>query len=196
MARRGTRCAFTLIEAVVAIGITVVAGSAVLLGIASSVTAADDELARTQAAGMAQQLMDEIAGQLFCEDPAQPYQYPFARNAYESAGQGRERYNDIDDYEPIATQPPTGRWGVPLGSDDGVGNLRDPNFRAASDTFAAWQQSARIYYVSASNPSQILPAGSTSPYRMVEVNINLIHPTQGTRTLATLRRVFTHVPIQ
>jgi type II secretory pathway pseudopilin PulG len=196
MARRAQRRAFTLIEAVVAIGITVVAGSAVLLGIASSVTAADDALERTQAAGMAQQLMDEIAGQLFCEDPAQPYQYPFTRNAYESAGQGRERYNDIDDYEPISTQPPTGRWGVALGTEDGVGGLRDPNFRVASGTFATWQQSARVYYVSTSDPTQILPAGTTSAYRMVEVKINVIHPTEGTRTLATLRRVFAHVPIQ
>jgi type II secretory pathway pseudopilin PulG len=196
MARSAHRSAFTLIEAVVAIGITVVAGSAVLLGIASSVTSADDALARTQAAGMAQQLMDEIAGQLYCEDPAQPYQWPFARNAYEIAGQGRERYNDIDDYEPISTQPPTGRYGVLLGTEDGVGNLRDPNFRIASGTFSAWQQSARVYYVSTTNPSQILAAGSTSAYRMVEVKINVIHPTQGTRTLATLRRVFTYVPIQ
>jgi type II secretory pathway pseudopilin PulG len=194
--RHKHRRGFTLIEAVVSTALTVLAGSAVLLGIASAVMTTDDTLARTQAAGMAQQVMDEIAGQIWCEDPQNPYQYPLTPSSYEAAGVARERYNDIDDYVSSTSQPPEDRWGYAMGSEDGHGGQRDPALRAGTDDFARWEQIISVYYVSASNQSVALNPGQTSQYRAVEVKINFKHPQQGTRNLATLRRVFTYVPIQ
>jgi type II secretory pathway pseudopilin PulG len=186
-----SRRAFTLIEAMVATTVTVLAGSAILLGIASSIQTTDDVRLRTQAAGMAELLMDEIAGQMYCQDPTVPYQYPLG-----AFGVPRTQFDDIDDYEGYLAQPPLDRFSVPLGTEDRQGGQRDPNFRAGATDFAHWQQAVTVYYVDPNNQSQPLPAGQTSQCRAVEVSINLVHPQQGTRRLAQLRRVFTYVPIQ
>jgi type II secretory pathway pseudopilin PulG len=195
MARR-VRHAFTLIEAMISTSITVIAGSAVLLGISSSMKSTTDTLNQTVAAGMAQQLMDEIAGQLYCQDPTNPYQYPLTPNAYELAGVCRERFNDIDDYNGFTTQPPKDRWGAALGNDDGQGGTRNPLFRLAATNFVSWRQSVLIYYVDPINLAQALPAGQTSACRAVEVRISLDDPLRGQRLLASLRRVFSYVPNQ
>ena len=196
MPRRDRRHAFTLIEAMISTSITVVAGSAVLLGIASSMKSTSDVLNQTVAAGMAQQLMDEIAGQLFCQDPTNPYQYPRTPNAYELAGAGRERFNDIDDYNGFTSQPPEDRWGVALGNDDGQGGTRNPLFRLAAANFANWRQTVLVYYVDPINLSQALPAGQASACRAVEVRIYFDDPLRGQRLLSSLRRVFSYVPTQ
>jgi type II secretory pathway pseudopilin PulG len=185
-----SRRAFTLVEAVLAMAITVIAGSAVLLGIASAIQTTDSVLASTQASGMARQLMDEIAGQLYCEDTAFPNQYPLG-----PFGEARHQYNDIDDYHGWTSQPPVDRYLVALGTENRQGGLRDPNFRIPTNYFAYWEQSVAVYYVSASNPSQNLAAGQVSDFRAVEVTIRYVHPTQPSRTLARLRRVFSYVPV-
>ncbi len=195
-ARRARRAAFTLVEAMVSTSITVIAGSAVLLGIASSVKSTGDVLNQSVAAGMAQQLMDEISGQLYCEDPADPYQYPLGPGAYEAAGVCRERYNDIGDYNGYSSQPPKDRWGVVLGTENGNGGTRNPLFSLGGTAFASWQQSVSEYYVSSTDHSQALQAGQTSDHRAVEVRIYFNHPTQGQRLLASVRRVFSYVPNQ
>ncbi len=196
IARRATRRAFTLVEAMVATTITAMAGSALLLGVASSLKTTNDVLDQALAAGIAQQLMDEMAGLAYTQDSANPYQYPLGPSPTEAAGVCRERYNDIDDYNGYSTQPPKDRLGSPLGTDDGFGGLRDPNFRVASGFFANWQETVSVYYVSPTNQSVALSAGQTSNYRAVEVKIYFQDPTQGTRLLASLSRVFSYVPAQ
>jgi type II secretory pathway pseudopilin PulG len=195
-ARRAYRRAFTLVEAMVATSITAVAGSALLLGISSSLKTTNDVLNQSLAAGVAQRLMDEIAGKLYCGDPTQPYQYPLGPDAYEAGSVCRERYNDIDDYNVFSSQPPKDCWGVAIGADDGQGGTRDPHFQIGASLFANWQQNVSVYYVNPANLSQALPAGQTSDYRAVEVTINFKDPVQGTRLLTTVRRVFTYVPSQ
>jgi type II secretory pathway pseudopilin PulG len=194
--RRANRRAFTLVEAMIATSITVMAGTALMLGVASSLKTTNDVLDQALAAGIAQQLMDEIAGQLYCQDPANPYPYPLSGSAYELAGVCRERFNDIGDYNGFSAQPPKDRFGAGLGTDDGIGGLRDPNFRVTSSFFANWQETVSVYYVSATNQSLALSAGQTSNYQAAEVKIYFKDPTQGTRLLASLRRVFTYVPAQ
>ncbi len=60
--RRDGGAGFTLIEATVALALTTLAVSAVLLGIGSAIQAATDGHERLIAAGLAQQRMDEILG--------------------------------------------------------------------------------------------------------------------------------------
>ncbi|MGD9722393.1 MAG: hypothetical protein AB7O59_12890 [Pirellulales bacterium] len=190
-AHRASRCAFTLVEAMVSTAITVIAGSAVLLGIASAISTADDVLARTQAAGMAEQLMDEIAAQRYCENESAPYEYPLGPQ-----GAARPQFNDLDDYAGLVSQPPLDRFGVALGTGNEEGGQRDPHFCAGANDFAQWQQNVSVYYVDAANPAQALPAGQTSDMRAVEVTISRVESSGAARPLAKLRRVFSYVPIQ
>ncbi|MBI3839460.1 MAG: prepilin-type N-terminal cleavage/methylation domain-containing protein [Planctomycetia bacterium] len=194
-ARRTRRRAFTLVEAVVATSITAVAGSALLLGINSSLKTTNDVLYQSVSAGLAQRLMDEIAGKLYC-DPTAPYQYPLGPNAYESGSVCRERYYETGAYNGFTAQPPKDYWGVVIGTEDGQGGTRDPRFQISSTLFANWQQSVTVYYLNPANLSQALPAGQTSDYRAAEVKIYFKDPNQGTRLLATQRRVFPYVPPQ
>jgi type II secretory pathway pseudopilin PulG len=188
-----SRRAFTLIEAMVSIALAAMAGTALLLGSTSSLQSTDESLKRTIASGLAQQLMDEVAGNPYCE-AGQAYAVPIACTSYESQGTGRERYDDIGDYNGVRTQPPKDLWGVALGKDDGLGGQRYVNFQALSGFLENLRQEIDVTYVSETNPTAALPAGQTSDYRAVEVRIMYVDPRGGSRQLAKLRRVVAYVP--
>jgi hypothetical protein len=178
----------------VAMSITAIAGTALLLGVASGLQTTSDALEQEIARGMAQQLMDEVLGARYMAVGDSPYSTNLGRSAYESQGSGRERYNDIDDYNGLQIQPPEDVWGIELGSDDGEGDLRHPAFRAPAGFFDQWRQKIDVYYVSPANPDVRLSVGQVSDYRAVEVQIERIDPERGSRQLTRLRRVVAYVP--
>lgn len=188
------RPGFTLVESMVAISITALAGAVILLAIETSVQDTTDALDETMAAGMARQLVDEVLGARYMTLGGDPHQYPPGPSAWEQAGMGRERFDDTDDYHGFSAQPPEDLWGQTLGLDDGAGNQRHVNFQIRPDYFADWRQEISIYYVDPIDLSKTLPAGSTSDYRAVEVVIYRQQADGGLRELARLRRVFAYVP--
>ncbi len=188
------RQAFTLVEALVSTAITAVASAAVLLGVANSIDATDANLRQTLATGMAQALMDEIAGQRYMEPGGNPYATTLQPEANELAGPGRSLFDDIDDYNGYRCQPPIDRWGVSLGTDDGQGGVRHSAFHARVNYFNRWHQTVDVYYVNDANGSQALPFGSTSNSRAVRVRILVDDPIRGPQIQVELTRVFTYVP--
>lgn len=187
------RGGFTFIEAMVAVSITSMVGVAILLGVSASLQSSSAALEQTVALGMAQQLMDELAGKRYAEAPTNPYDTPLGPVGNEAAGPGRSQYNNIGDYNGLASQPPLDPWGISLGADDGLGGTRHSNFQA-STFFANWQESAEVYYVDPANPAKRLPDGQTSGSRAVEVHIAVQDRTGVVRQVLTLRRVFAYVP--
>lgn len=186
---------FTLIEATVAITITVLAGSAILLGINNAIGTSTDIVQQQVAQGMAQQLMDEILGTMYAQPGSGAHQVGMSANSYELAGTGRERYNDIDDFHGVRLQPPQDLYGVPLGTDNGIGGLRPLTFRVPGDYFARWRQSVEVYYVNANNFSQRLTGNTTSDYRCVDVAIEINDPKRGWLPLARLKRIVTFLQV-
>jgi type II secretory pathway pseudopilin PulG len=186
--RRG----FTFVEAMVAVTITGVAGAALLVGISASLQGTTTALEQTVALGLAQQLMDELAGKQYAENAANPYDTPLGPTSAESAGPGRSQYTNLADYNGLANAPPVDPWAVALGTDDGQGSTRDPAMKA-SNYLANWQRSAVVYYVDPNNLANALPAGQTSNYRAVEVQISVLDKT-GLRPVLKLRRIFAYVP--
>jgi len=174
--------------------ITAIAAAALLLGITGGLQTTSDALEQEIARGMAQQLMDEVLGARYMAVGESPYNTHLSRSLYESLGSGRERYNDVDDYNGLRIQPPEDLWGVELGSDDGEGDLRHPAFRGPAGFFDQWRQKIDVYYVSPANPAVRLPAGEVSDYRAIEVRIDRVDPERGSRQLARLRRVVAYVP--
>lgn len=187
------RRAFTLTEAMVGLAVLGIAATALLLAMHGSLRAAHSAEERTVAMGMALQLLDEIASQRYMDLGLTPYQWPLGPNATEAAI-GRAAFNDIDDYAGYKAKPPKDRWGIALGQDDGKGGQRHPAFRLPNDYFATWQQIVDVYYVDNNNPSQALPAGTTSNYRAVRVRIVRDDVQLGIVTLADVTRVFAYVP--
>lgn len=178
----------------VALTVVAIAGSALLLGVESSVRLAQSTLEQTIAAGMAQQLMDEIVGGRYMAVGASPYQVPLCPSSSELATGTRELFDDIDDYDGWTSRPPEDMFGVELGADNGQGGLRHASFRAPAAYLDLWEQQVRVTYVNASNLSQSLSSGQTSDYRAVEVRIVYNDPQRGPRELAKLRRVVAYVP--
>jgi len=188
------RAAFTLVEALVAITLAAMAGSAVMLGVTSNIQSTDYAIEETIARGMAEQVIDEVLNKHWVIPGGDPYQYPMSASAWEQGGNGRERYNDTDDYHGFVARPPEDLWGIRLGSDDGEGGLRHYNFQAASTLLADWRQEIHVYYVNESDPSQNLSGSQTSNMRAVEVTISKIEPNGSVRELAKIRRVFAYFP--
>ena len=106
-------------------------------------------------------------------------------------------FDDIGDFNGYRSQPPKDFYGVALGTDDGQGGQRNPNFQASGTFLQNWQQQIDVYYVSDTNLNSALPAGQTSDYRAVEVRIIYNDPQSGPMQLALIRRVVTYVaPLQ
>ncbi len=188
------RHGFSLVEAMVAISIMAIAGSALLWGVASAVQTTDDNLQQTLAIGMAQQLMDEIVGNRYHAVGTDGYEYPLSASTWEKSGLGRERYNDIDDFNGLRFSPPVDVYGALIGTGDDAGNLRHPDFRVVHDYFENWRQEIDVFYVNAGDLSQKLSAGTRSDYRAVVVRIVRDDPDSNPRVLAELRQVVAYAP--
>ncbi len=195
-ARRPLRlaAAFTLVEALVAISITAIAASVLVLGIHTSLQTTDETLKQTIATGLAEQLLDEVLGARYHAVGSDGYETSLGRSSWEAEGSGRERYNDIDDYNGLRIQPPEDRWGVALGTEDGQGAQRHPGFFAPNGLLDNWRQEIDVYYVDATDLTTRLPLGQVSDYRAVEVRILYVDPHRGSRPVVNLRRVVAYVP--
>ncbi len=190
--RRG----FTLVEAVVVMTITALAASLILLTMETTVQTTDAAVEQTIATGMAEQIIDEVMGKRYMATTVGPYQYPLGPSGWESNGNGRERFDDTDDFLNFQTFGAKDIWGQPLGEGNGAGGLRHPNFRTWPGYFAKWRQQIQVYYVSDTDLSQRLPAWRTSNHRAVEVTILRQQPNGSLLELAKMRRVYAYVPSQ
>lgn len=175
------------------LSVTAIAGSAVLLGLFSTLQNTQESLDQALAAGMARQLMDEIAGCQYSDpDGGTAYQMPLGPNAGESSSAGRT-FDDIDDYNGLVDQPPSDRWGIPLGNDNGVGGWRHESLRLPANYFARWRREVDVYYV---DETTLQPPASLTHVpnaRVAEVRVVVQDLNGGQRTLAELRRVFAYV---
>lgn len=190
--RRCGRRAFSLVEAVVAITVLAFAGSVLLLAVDTSLQTTTDAVDRTIADGLAQQLLDEISLAHYME-PGTSYADALGPSAWESAGSGRERYNDTDDYHNFTAHPVEGLFGEPLGTGNGDGTTRHSAFQVAPSYFQSWRQRVEVYFVDPANPSVRLTSG-TSEYRAIEVTIERIEADGVARPLASRKKVIAYVP--
>ena len=191
--RHRIRAGFTLIEAMVALTITSLAGSVLLLAIESSLETTTDAVDRTIAEGLAQQLLDEITSKRYMEPGTSAISTTFGCTSTEAQGSGRERYNDSDDFHRFSAHPAEGLWGEPLGTGDDLGDERHENFRVPDGFFQNWRQRVEVYFVNATNQSQRLTVG-TSYYRAAEVHIEYIDADGAVKPLASRRRVYAYIP--
>ncbi|MGC3971066.1 MAG: type II secretion system protein [Pirellulales bacterium] len=189
------RRAFTLIETMTAMAVLAIAGSSLLIGMASTSGGSQDAVDRAIALGMAQQLLDEICGMKYCESLGTEYDTGLGPGSPETSAGARRELDDIDDYKGVSTSVPTDRWGVALGNDNGRQGSRFANFNAPAGFFNGWRQSVDVFYVSDANFSTKLTSG-TSSHRKIEVRITAQQPDGGVRELAYVSRVVAYVPGQ
>jgi hypothetical protein len=170
------------------------AASALLLATEASSESSRFALERTIASGIATQLVDEILSLPYHEKSGSPFDWPLQPEVGELTDPvQRSRYDDTDDFNGYQAVPLEDAWSVPLGTGDDAGGLRRSAFALPADYFADWSVSIDVHYVDEANPSLDLPAGSTSGLRALLVTVSRLDGGV-TRNLATIRRVYSHVP--
>jgi type II secretory pathway pseudopilin PulG len=186
--RRG----FSIVEAIVALSITALAGAVLLLAVESTVQSTTDSVQRTIADGLAQQLLDEALTKRFVTIGADPLASVIGPNAYEQAGAGRERYNDADDYFQWNAMPAEELYGQQVGTGDDAGGLRHAGFRVPASYFENWRQRVEVYFVDPAD-HRVKLSGSTSYFRAIEVHIDIQDGDGTFRNLATRKRIIAYV---
>jgi type II secretory pathway pseudopilin PulG len=176
-----------------AIVILGIAGATLLAGLGSTSATTRDALERTIALGMAEQLLDEVSGMRYCEFGGSAYDSVMGPGSPEIAAGARRQFDDIDDYNGVRTSPPTDRWGIGLGADNGKQGTRNANFQTPTGYFTGWKQIIDVQYVSESNFSTVVTSG-TSSYRRIRVQITVDQADGTTRTLADVSRVVSYAP--
>jgi type II secretory pathway pseudopilin PulG len=192
--RRG-RCrrgAFSLVEALVALSITALAGAVLLLSVESSLSTTTEAVERTIADGVAQQVLDEMLTEHFAEPGEDPLLGSLGATVWELLGSGTERFNDADDYDGYVAQPLKGVWGEVLGTGNDEGSQRLANFRIRSDYFEHWRERVEVYYVNPDNHT--LASASPTAYRAIEVFVERIEADGAVRPLASRKRIITYIP--
>ena len=173
-AARG-RSAFSLIEALIALTVTSMAGAVLLLGVQSSLDTTIEAVERTIADGIAQQTLDEVLTKRYTAAGGNPLGTALGPTVSELLGSGGTAlFGEFDAYAGYVAQPIKGTWGESLGTGDDSGNLRLDNFRVRSDYFQNWRVRVDVYYVSPTNNLQT--SATPTNYRAVEVHVELVRP--------------------
>jgi hypothetical protein len=183
-----------MVEAMVALSVTGLASSVLLLSLTSATVSTDEAMNRFVAAGIMQTYMDEISGMRYMEYGASPFETSLVPGADETQATGRSIYDDIDDYNNIAESPPRDRNGQTLGNENGNTSARDPVFRVPATFMSRWRTNIDVFYVAENAWQTALSDSAGTNYRTVQVRVTYI-PAQGSSTeLSSQTRTFAYVP--
>lgn len=184
---RAARPGFSLAEAMVAVSVATVAGSALLTAVGTTVRTSTDVARRTMAQGLAEQLADEVS--------AAPF--PGASNPAPS-GPGRSGFDDIDDYGGWSEGPPQARDGSLLGSTcmspGGSTPMRPPVLQPSSGHLDRSTRSVVVERIEPSGTSDWVVTTQDSPYRRVTVRVTMLDEFDRPEVLAEIVRIHSHVP--
>ncbi len=192
--RTSIRRGFTLVEALLAISLTAIVGTAMLAAMESTGEVKRAALDRFIAQGIAETMMDEIAGFSYCELGTSAYQSPLGPGSGEWVGNSRINCDDMDDFHGLNQMPPRDPWGILLGRDSAGSSERHANFCLPSNYLSRFRCTVEGYYVSSTDLTTKLTGSSTSDYRAYHVRVSVTDPGTNQREIVNLRRVFSNVP--
>jgi hypothetical protein len=159
------------------------------LGINSAQQTTSQAEQKAIALGIAQQLLDEVTGTMIYAAGTAP--------GVPGTGVNRTLFTNVDSFNGFSSQPALDPWGIALGTDNGAGGQRHPNFFVPSGSLNRWLEQISVSYVSSTNLVTPLGKGQTSNCRLVQVSVFYVDPTLGPISQATLSQVVTYVaPMQ
>ncbi len=189
------RAAFTLAEALVAITLVSLAGSALLLSVDTSTSAVDDSLVESMARNLADQLLEEALGKPFMEPGSTSLPSSCRRETGETTNPLKTALcDDTDDYHLYFTlNAMHDPWAISLGQGNGRGGTRHTAFQLPSSMFSNWASLCTVEYVE-DDLQTAVPSGNTSNYRLIKVYVWRREPSIGWKLLASVKRVSAYVP--
>jgi len=180
------RFGFTLTEALLAVAVSSVACTAVVLTLGHSQMQHDDQVVRTLALGLARDMMEEIASQrLYDPDPDPIVGIEPDEQIADPQPQTREPFDDIDDYDGWERQPPEDAGGTamvndPTGATTGGGLARYADFR----------RRVRVQYVRLDQHDQLAPSDWTADRSPLAAHVTVEVQYRG-RLVCELHKLFT-----
>ncbi len=186
--RRG----FSLIEALIALSITSIAGSVLLLSVQSSLDTTIEAVEQTIADGVAQQVVDEILTKRYVGPAENPLTGILGALNNELQNLGTSLFDDTDDFAGFIAQPLPDQYGEMLGTGNDNGGLRPQNFRIRGDYFQNWRVRVEVYHVNADNHLAI--STSATNFRMIEVTVELMRTGGAALPLANRKRLIAYIP--
>ena len=190
---QGRLPAFTIIEALIALSITSLAGAVLLLSVQSSLETTLEAVHRTIADGVAQQTMDEILTKRYTEQAEDPLGGVLGPLTSEVLGNlGTAQFDDADDFAGYVAQPLRDLHGEILGTGDDNGNLRLQNLRVPSNFFQDWRVRVEVYYVEPGN--HLNHSAAATNFRAIEVHVELVKDGGTIFPLANRKRVVCYLP--
>ena len=184
--RRG----FTLVESLIAVSLTTLAGGALLSTIGSTVQISTDSTYTVIAQGLADQLMDEVAS----------VKFPRTTGAITMvSGVGRAAFGNLDDYNGWNASPPQTRDGMTLGTERmTVGSTsaqRPTNFQPDPRFVSRFRQQVSVEKIAEDTGGAWVVVTSVTSLRRVTVTISYTDAQNKTKVLAVQTRVFSDVAV-
>ena len=103
--QRSRRTGFTLLESLVSVTITAIAGTALFSAIGASLGTSYSAMNHNIATGLADQMLDELAA----------VRFPVTSDTRPGFQSSREYFDDLDDYDNWSSTPPENKQGYSLG---------------------------------------------------------------------------------
>lgn len=184
---RRSRRGLTMVESLVAMSIATVAGTAMLTSISTAISSSTEAADSAVAAGLVEQLVDEISATRF----------PAATNVTLAQPKVRSTFDDIDDFANWIATPPTDPSGQPIGTEaaPSVGTGQRTSLMQADASFLLnLTQEIVVERVQPSGTGGWTVVTQHTNYRRVTVRIKKSAPNTAEKTLAEIVRIFTYVP--
>lgn len=183
-----------MVESLLAISITTIAGAALLTSIGAAVHASSNATDQMVARGLAAQLMDEIAAARF---PAMTTTQTVG-SVLPIGQTTRDQFTDIDDYDGWSASPPVDRSGRPLGYEataiDGTQISRPAAMRPDERFLKQFTREVVVERVMADSVSGWQVTTTETGYRRVTVRVVFSNGSASPAVLSKMIRIFSYVP--
>lgn len=191
--QRRRRTGLTLVESLVSVTITTIAGVALFSAIGASLGASYSALNQNIGTGLADQMLEELAA----------VRFPTSGDTRPSNDATRKDFDDLDDYHNWSASPPENKNGYPLGNEPFTILERylitRPSLLVPDTSFLSrLTREVNVERIKPDNSSGWLVTTDDTDFRRITVTIKLAMTTDaGSRShmISEATRIFSYVPL-
>lgn len=189
--QRSRRTGFTLLESLVSVTITAIAGTALFSAIGASLGTSYSAMNHNIATGLADQMLDELAAVRFPVDTD-------TRPGFQSS---REYFDDLDDYDNWSSTPPENKQGYSLGREpltilEKYPISRPSMLRPDSDFLNRLTREVTVERIQPASDGSWETTKTHTSYRRVTVTIKLVmNANSPGQVITEATRIFSYVPL-
>ncbi|MFK7779017.1 MAG: hypothetical protein QM501_13010 [Gimesia sp.] len=189
--QRSRRTGISLIESLVAVTITAIAGTALFSAIGASLGASYSTLNKSIGAGLANQMLDELTA----------VRFPTADDTRPTSSGTRSSFNDLDDYQNWSSTPPAHKNGISLGNSmltvlDTYPISRPSLLKPDSDFLSRLTREVSVERIRHDARSGWIVTNDQTDYRRIIVKIKLrASANLPSHEIAEATRIFSYVPL-